>query len=144
MTRGELLVVRAGFGATVQDLGRPGLAALGVGRAGAADREALRLANRLVGNPEDAAGIEAPMGGVELAFPRTTTCALAGADCPPGSTPAPPAPAPRCASPPAPGCASAPPPAACASTSPSAAAWTSPRCSAPAPPTPSPASAPAG
>ncbi|MFG2695709.1 biotin-dependent carboxyltransferase family protein [Kitasatospora sp. NPDC048407] len=82
MTRAELLVVRAGFGATVQDLGRPGLAALGVGRAGAADRDALRLANRLVGNPEDAAGLEAPMGGLELAFPRATTCALTGADCP--------------------------------------------------------------
>ncbi|MFF2629995.1 biotin-dependent carboxyltransferase family protein [Kitasatospora griseola] len=82
MTRGELLVVRAGFGATVQDLGRPGLAALGVGRAGAADRDALRLANRLVGNPEDAAGLEAPMGGLELAFPRAATCALTGADCP--------------------------------------------------------------
>ncbi|MEU3499009.1 biotin-dependent carboxyltransferase family protein [Kitasatospora cineracea] len=77
-----LLVVRAGYGATVQDLGRPGLAALGVGRSGAADRGALRLANRLVGNPEDVAGLEMPLGGVELDFHRTITCALAGADCP--------------------------------------------------------------
>ncbi|RKE22947.1 biotin-dependent carboxyltransferase family protein [Streptomyces sp. TLI_171] len=77
----QLLVVRSGFGATVQDLGRPGLAALGVGRSGAADPEALRLANRLVGNPEDAAGIEAPMGGVEVEFGRAATCALAGAEC---------------------------------------------------------------
>ncbi|MGW4809271.1 5-oxoprolinase subunit C family protein [Kitasatospora sp. NPDC004272] len=75
-------MVRAGYGATVQDLGRPGLAALGVGRSGAADRGALRLANRLVGNPEDAAGIEMPLGGVELEFDRAATCALAGADCP--------------------------------------------------------------
>ncbi|MFJ5230824.1 biotin-dependent carboxyltransferase family protein [Kitasatospora sp. NPDC088391] len=78
----RILVVRAGYGATVQDLGRPGLAALGVGRSGAADPDALRLANRLVGNPEDAAGLEAPMGGVELEFRATATCALAGADCP--------------------------------------------------------------
>ncbi|WP_370447546.1 biotin-dependent carboxyltransferase family protein [Kitasatospora sp. SolWspMP-SS2h] len=77
-----MLVVRAGYGATVQDLGRPGLAALGVGRSGAADRGALRLANRLVGNPEGAAGLEMPLGGVELEFGRTATCALAGADCP--------------------------------------------------------------
>ncbi|MFB7949765.1 biotin-dependent carboxyltransferase family protein [Kitasatospora phosalacinea] len=77
-----LLVVRAGYGATVQDLGRPGLAALGVGRSGAADRGALRLANRLVGNPEGAAGLEMPLGGVELEFSRAATCALAGADCP--------------------------------------------------------------
>ncbi|MFC8720182.1 biotin-dependent carboxyltransferase family protein [Kitasatospora sp. NPDC057198] len=80
--RGGVLVVRAGYGATVQDLGRPGLAALGVGRSGAADRGALRLANRLVGNPEGAAGLEMPLGGVELEFGRAATCALAGADCP--------------------------------------------------------------
>ncbi len=53
-----------------------------MGRSGAADRGALRLANRLVGNPEDAAGLEMPLGGVELEFGRTATCALAGADCP--------------------------------------------------------------
>ncbi|MEV4560339.1 biotin-dependent carboxyltransferase family protein [Kitasatospora sp. NPDC049285] len=79
---GEVLVVRAGYGATVQDLGRDGLAALGVGRSGAADRDALRLANRLVGNAEGAAGIEAPMGGVELEFGRAATVALTGAACP--------------------------------------------------------------
>ncbi len=39
----------------IQDLGRPGLAHLGVSASGAADRGALRLANRLVGNAEDAA-----------------------------------------------------------------------------------------
>ena len=50
-------ILRPGPLATVQDLGRRGHAALGVGTAGAADRGALRLANRLVGNPEDAAGI---------------------------------------------------------------------------------------
>ena len=36
---------------TVQDAGRPGQAALGVGRSGACDLASYRLANRLVGNP---------------------------------------------------------------------------------------------
>ncbi|MBA8952060.1 KipI family sensor histidine kinase inhibitor [Actinomadura namibiensis] len=58
-----LEVVAAGPLATVQDLGRAGNAALGVGAAGAADPEALRLANRAVGNPEDAAAIEVTLGG---------------------------------------------------------------------------------
>lgn len=38
--------------ALLQDLGRPGQAGLGVGRSGAADLGALRLANRLVANDE--------------------------------------------------------------------------------------------
>ena len=41
-----IVVLAPGPLATVQDLGRPGLAHLGVGRSGAADRHALRLANR--------------------------------------------------------------------------------------------------
>ena len=45
-------VVRPGPLTTVQDLGRPGYAHLGVPLSGAADRVSLCLANRLVGNPE--------------------------------------------------------------------------------------------
>ncbi|MDQ3591356.1 MAG: allophanate hydrolase subunit 2 family protein, partial [Actinomycetota bacterium] len=51
-------VLRTGPLATVQDAGRPGLAALGVSASGAVDRDAYRLANALVGNPDDAAVIE--------------------------------------------------------------------------------------
>lgn len=58
-----LTVVEPGLLATVQDQGRPGYAAAGIARSGAADRAALRTANRLLGNPEDAAGIEITMGG---------------------------------------------------------------------------------
>lgn len=49
--------------ATVQDLGRPGLAHVGVGTAGAADRRSHSLANRLVANPGNAATIEVTLGG---------------------------------------------------------------------------------
>jgi biotin-dependent carboxylase-like uncharacterized protein len=67
--------------ATVQDLGRPGHAALGVGRSGAVDRHAFRLANRLVGNREDAAAIELTLGGFAARFHGAARVALAGAPC---------------------------------------------------------------
>jgi biotin-dependent carboxylase-like uncharacterized protein len=63
-------VRRAGPLTTVQDLGRPGLAHLGVPRSGALDQPALRLANALVGNRPDAAGLEATLTGCALR-PRT-------------------------------------------------------------------------
>jgi len=79
-------VVRTGPLALVEDLGRPGLAASGVGRSGAADRGALRLANRLVANPEDAAGIEVVLGGLVMRATAGNTVplivALAGAPAP--------------------------------------------------------------
>lgn len=65
--------------ASVQDLGRPGLAHLGVPRSGAADRGSLRLANRLVGNPEDAAGIETTFGGLRLRAIDDLVVAVTGA-----------------------------------------------------------------
>ena len=58
-----LEILHAGPLALVQDLGRVGLAHLGVTRSGAADRRAHTLANRLVANPDDRATIELTMGG---------------------------------------------------------------------------------
>jgi biotin-dependent carboxylase-like uncharacterized protein len=78
----ELDVLATGALALVQDLGRPGLAASGVGRSGAADRASLRLANRLVGNPEDAAGVEVVFGGLAVRAGGLLTVALAGAAAP--------------------------------------------------------------
>lgn len=49
--------------ALIEDLGRPGLAHVGVTRSGAADRRSHRLANRLVANPDDCATIEVTLGG---------------------------------------------------------------------------------
>ena len=53
-----LHIVAAGFAPTLQDLGRPHVQHLGVPPAGALDPSALRIANALVGNPQDAAAIE--------------------------------------------------------------------------------------
>ncbi|HEX2314442.1 MAG TPA: biotin-dependent carboxyltransferase family protein [Thermomonospora sp.] len=75
-------VLRPGPLATVQDLGRPGLAHLGVPGSGAADRRSLRLANRLVGNPEDAAGLELTFGGAALRFHEAAWVAVTGAPAP--------------------------------------------------------------
>ena len=74
-------IVRPGPLATLQDLGRPGYAALGVARSGAFDRGALRLANRLVGNPDDAAAIEVTLGGLHARLRSPATVALTGAPC---------------------------------------------------------------
>lgn len=75
-------VVRPGPLATVQDLGRPGRAHLGVPRSGAADDRSLRLANRLVGNREDAAGVEFTLGGAALRFHARAWIAVTGAPAP--------------------------------------------------------------
>lgn len=72
-------VIRSGPLTTVQDLGRPGLAHLGVGRSGAADRTSLRLANRLVGNRESRAALETTFGGLAVRFTAGATVAVTGA-----------------------------------------------------------------
>ncbi|MET8994694.1 biotin-dependent carboxyltransferase family protein [Amycolatopsis sp. Hca4] len=64
--------------ALVEDLGRPGYAHLGVAPSGALDRASLRLANRLAGNPEDAAGVEALLGGLSVRFTAAVTAAVTG------------------------------------------------------------------
>ena len=61
-----LEVLHAGPLAVVEDLGRPGLAHLGVTRSGAADRGAHRLANRLLANPDERATIEVTLGGLAV------------------------------------------------------------------------------
>ncbi len=77
-----IYVVEPGPLATVQDLGRPGWAHLGVGRSGAADLTAHRLANRLLGNAEGAATLELTLGGLRLRAENGVTIAVTGADSP--------------------------------------------------------------
>lgn len=75
-------ILSPGALALVQDLGRPGFAALGVGRSGALDRAALRLGNRLLGNDEGDAGIEVLLGGFEAVFEHDAWFAVTGATGP--------------------------------------------------------------
>ncbi|MBM7808793.1 biotin-dependent carboxylase-like uncharacterized protein [Geodermatophilus bullaregiensis] len=83
---GRTLTVRApGPLATVQDRGRPGLAAVGVGRSGAADRASAALANRLVGNSPDAAVLEVTLGGLAVRAGADLVVVTTGARCPGGT-----------------------------------------------------------
>lgn len=78
----RLLVVASGPRTLVEDLGRGGLAALGVGPSGAADRSAHRLANRLLGNDETAATLEVLAGGLAVRALEPTVVAVTGAPAP--------------------------------------------------------------
>jgi len=81
---GQGLVVEAtGPLALFVDEGRPGLAAIGVGRSGAADRAAYRLGARLVGNAPGLAAVEATFGGLRVRAETICLIALTGADCSP-------------------------------------------------------------
>lgn len=75
-------MLRTGPQALLQDLGRPGLAAVGVTRSGAFDRAAHRQANSLVGNTDDAATIEVLLGGLLLRCHGSAVVSLTGAECP--------------------------------------------------------------
>lgn len=77
-----LEVVRAGALTTVQDLGRPGHAHLGAPRSGALDEPAHRLANRLLGNPADAATLETTLTGCAVRALRPAVAVVTGAPCP--------------------------------------------------------------
>jgi antagonist of KipI len=76
----EVTVARGGVLTTVQDQGRLGHRSAGVPVSGAVDVFALRLANLLVGNPEDAAALECTLVGPELIFSGDTTIAVGGAE----------------------------------------------------------------
>ncbi|HMD38084.1 MAG TPA: biotin-dependent carboxyltransferase family protein [Candidatus Acidoferrum sp.] len=77
----KLLEVRSpGMLTTVQDPGREGFGPMGVSPSGAADPLALRIGNRLLGNPEGAAALEMTLLGGTFAFPEGGIIALAGSD----------------------------------------------------------------
>ena len=75
-------VLNPGLATTVQDLGRPGYYHIGIPLSGGMDRFALRSANMLVGNREDAAVLEAVFTGPELEFKTEALVAVTGGDLP--------------------------------------------------------------
>jgi antagonist of KipI len=72
-------VLAPGWQTSVQDGGRRGFAALGVGASGAMDETSRRLANLLVGNLPDAAALEITLRGPRLRFDQDCLLALTGA-----------------------------------------------------------------
>ncbi len=82
-TRTALEVLAGGTQTSVQDFpGRLGFWSVGVPPSGPMDSLALRLANKLVGNSESAAGLEIAVSGPELRFGAGTVFALCGAAMP--------------------------------------------------------------
>jgi len=76
----HLRVVSPGLQTTVQDLGRFRWAHFGVSASGAADPLALRAANLLAGNPENAAALEMTLRGGVFEFESDAVIALTGSD----------------------------------------------------------------
>ena len=80
MSIDALEIVSPGILTSVQDLGRVGYQRYGIPVSGAMDAPALRVANILVGNRENAAGLETTIVGPTIRFLADTTIALTGAD----------------------------------------------------------------
>jgi antagonist of KipI len=66
---------------TVQDLGRYGYSHIGISSGGAADSLAMRIANLIVGNAENAPTIEMTLAGATFEFDEASVIALAGGEC---------------------------------------------------------------
>lgn len=79
----QLRIIRPGLFSTVQDLGRFGFQRFGMPVSGAMDPIALRAGNRLVGNPDEAAGLEFTITGPDIAFDCEALIAVTGADLSP-------------------------------------------------------------
>jgi len=79
---GHIHILSTGLQTLVQDMGRAGLAGMGLSPSGALDTAAMRQANRLVGNPVHTPVLENLLGGLQLHCTRAVTLAVAGADVP--------------------------------------------------------------
>lgn len=76
----SIRILSPGMQTTVQDLGRFGWAHFGVSASGAADALALRAANLLVGNAENAAALEMTLLGASIEFDNSAVIAVTGSD----------------------------------------------------------------
>jgi KipI family sensor histidine kinase inhibitor len=79
-SRQAVEILRAGLLTTVQDRGRVGFQKFGVTVSGAMDEVALRVGNILVGNPQEAAGLEISFLGPRLRLCADVVLALTGAE----------------------------------------------------------------
>ncbi|GAB2464722.1 KipI antagonist [Hymenobacter qilianensis] len=79
----SLSIISPGLLTTIQDLGRIGYQKEGIIVSGAMDALALRVANLLVGNPENEAGLEVTLLGPKIRFDEDQLIALTGANLAP-------------------------------------------------------------
>lgn len=83
MSTPTLKVIQPGMLSTIQDIGRYGYQRYGMPTAGAMDTFALRAANALLGNDDNAACIEATVLGPRIEILADTTIAVTGANVSP-------------------------------------------------------------
>ncbi|RNI30152.1 biotin-dependent carboxyltransferase family protein [Rufibacter immobilis] len=79
----SIKITKPGLLTTLQDLGRYGYQKQGMVVSGTMDKFALRLANLLVGNPENAAALEISLMGPKVVFQEDQVLALTGANLSP-------------------------------------------------------------
>jgi antagonist of KipI len=73
-------ILKPGFHTTIQDLGRSGQLRHGVPTTGAMDRYAFRIANQLVGNPENTPCLEITLTGLKIEIRENCLMAVTGAN----------------------------------------------------------------
>ena len=78
-----IYIMSGGLLTTVQDLGRYSYQQQGISPSGAMDSRSFRLANYLVGNQENEAGLEVTLLGPRIQFTNGTVFAVTGADMTP-------------------------------------------------------------
>ena len=83
MSPATLEILEPGLLTTVQDRGRYGYQRYGVPVSGAMDEFALRMANLMAGNDQDAASLEVTVRGPKIEFHSPTWIAVTGADISP-------------------------------------------------------------
>lgn len=64
----SIKIIEASINSSLQDFGRKKFAKFGIARSGAMDEDALRMANILLGNKQDEAGIELCLKGGKYEF----------------------------------------------------------------------------
>jgi antagonist of KipI len=79
----SLLILKHGLSDTIQDGGRYGHQHLGINPGGVMDRYAMKIANVLVSNEMEEAGLELHFPAAEILFEETVLIALSGADLSP-------------------------------------------------------------
>ena len=75
-----IIIRQGGMLTMVQDAGRFGYQTCGISVTGACDLRSYTLGNLLVGNGENAAGLEVTMPGLQLEFTEPTVIAITGGD----------------------------------------------------------------
>ena len=83
MSESTLEILDPGLLTVVQDRGRYGFQRYGVPVSGAMDEFALRMANLMAGNDQDAAALETTVRGPKIEFHASTWIAVTGADISP-------------------------------------------------------------